>query len=365
MTSIDPVPLLGDLVAFRTDVFEGHERPLADHFAALLRARDADDVVVVDTPRPNGNYPASYVYARFGSPRLVVNAHLDTVPPNADWTTDPFVPTIIGGRLYALGAADTKGAAAAILAALEETTPKDTGILFSGDEEFSSIAMRSFIAGPHSNGVERVIVCEPTNLAVGTRHRGFVAFDVTISSPGGHSSRADAMDSPIGTLARIAVAYDDWGRRHRTSGTAGFLGMCMNLAKLDGGVAFNVIPAQVKLVVSVRPSPGADTQEICDDLEAIAKGIAADAVVHFDRVNPPFATRDRSAFEALIGPAARQPIDLGFWTEAALLVANDIDAVVMGTGNIAQAHGPNEWVDIVELHRARDLFRTIFEKTHT
>jgi acetylornithine deacetylase len=363
MTSTDPVSLLRELVAFRTDVFEGHERPLADRLAELLRTRNADDVVVVETPRPNGNKPAAYVYARFGTPRLVVNAHLDTVPPNADWTSDPFVPMIDGGRLYALGASDTKGAAAAILAALDETTPKDTAILFSGDEEFSSVAMRSFIAGPHSKGIERAIVCEPTNLAVGVRHRGFVAFEVTITSPGGHSSRADTLSSPIGTLARVAVAFDDWGRRHRTSGPPGFLGMCMNLAKLDGGIAFNVIPALVKLVVSVRPPPGADTKAICAELETIAKGIAGGAVVHFDRLNPPVATRDLAAFEGLIGASARAPVDLAFWTEAALLAANGIDAVVMGTGDIAQAHAPNEWVEIDELHRARDLFRAIFEKT--
>lgn len=363
MTSTDPVSLLRELVAFRTDVFEGHERPLADRLAELLRERHADDVVVVEDPRPNGNKPAAYVYARFGAPRLIVNAHLDTVPPNADWVSDPFVPKIDGGRLYALGASDTKGAAAAILAALDESTPKDTGILFSGDEEFSSVAMRSFLASSHRRGVERAIVCEPTNLAVGVRHRGFVAFDVTVTSPGGHSSRADGMESPIGTLARIAVAFDDWGRRHRFVGPPGFLGMCMNLAKLEGGVAFNVIPAHVKLVVSLRPPPGADTRTLCAELEAVAKGLADHAVVSFDRVNPPFATRDPASFETLIGDSARSPVDLAFWTEAALLAASGIDAVVMGPGDIAQAHGPNEWVNIDELHRARDVFRAVFDET--
>ena len=358
----DPVAILGELVAYRTDVFEGHERPLAERLVELLGARHADDVVLVETPRPDGNKPTCYVYARFGAPKLVVNAHLDTVPPNADWTSDPFVPKLEGGKLYALGASDTKGAAAAILSALEETTPRDTGILFSGDEEFSSVAIRAFLAGPHRHGVERAIVCEPTNLTVGTRHRGFVAFHVTVTSPGGHSSRADDIPSPIGTLARVAVALDEWGQQHRSSGPPGFLGMCMNLAKLDGGIAFNVIPAQVKLVVSFRPPPGADTKLLCAELEALAKKVAPEAVVRFERVNPPFATRDPSSF-AIIGDAAKSPVDLAFWTEASLLVESGIDAVVMGTGDIAQAHAPNEWVTVDELHRARDLFRAIFEQT--
>ena len=43
-----------------------------------------------------------------------------------------------------------------------------------------------------------------------------------------------------------------------------------------------------------------------------------------------------------------------------LLAASGIDAVVMGTGDITKAHGPDEWVMLDELHRARDLFRTVF-----
>ena len=49
--STDPVAILSELVAFRTDVDEGHERPLADRLAELLRERGAGDVTVADVPR--------------------------------------------------------------------------------------------------------------------------------------------------------------------------------------------------------------------------------------------------------------------------------------------------------------------------
>lgn len=357
----DPVAILEELVAFRTDVDEGHERPLADRLAELLRQRGADDVTVADVPRAQGK-DASYVYARFGRPRLLVNAHLDTVPPNADWSSDPFVPRIADGRLYALGAADTKGAAAAILAALDEATPTDTGILFSGDEEHSSVVMRAFVASPHRAGLERAIVCEPTNLRAGTRHRGIGSFEVDVSGPGGHSSLADTLPAPIAMLSRLGVALDDWARAHRSTGPAGFEGMCLNLAKLEGGVAFNVIPAHARLVVSLRPPPGADTVAIRRELEAIIAGVVPGATTRFTRDNAPFATRDLASFEELVGDAVRAPLDLGFWTEAALLAASGVDAVVFGPGDIAQAHGPDEWVTLDELHRARDVFVRMFRR---
>ena len=224
--------------------------------------------------------------------------------------------------------------------------------------------MRAFVAGPlKTAGLERAIVCEPTNLQVGVRHRGFVAFEVGLSGPGGHSSQADTLPAPLALLSRVAVALDDWGRTKRGEGPPGFPGMCLNIAKLDGGIASNVVPAQAKLLVSVRPPPGADTDAIRQAIERIVRGIASDATVTFVRLNAPFATNDLPAFEPLLGRAARAPIDLGFWTEAALLAANGVDAVVFGPGAITQAHAPDEWVTLDELHQARDIFQTAFEAT--
>jgi acetylornithine deacetylase len=357
----DPVPLLKRLISFRTDV-TGNERALADHYAELFAAHRPEDVSVLEVPRPEGN-PVSYVYARFGRPKLLVNVHLDTVPPNADWTSDPFTARIEGGRLYGLGAADTKGAAAAILCGLEDGTPVDTGILFSGDEEFSSVAMKAFLAGEHREGIERAIVCEPTNLRAGVRHRGFSAFEVTVSGPGGHSSNADSTKAPLALLARLAVRLDDWGIAHRPLGPPGFLGMCVNIAKLDGGVAFNVIPAEGRLLVSLRPPPGTDPAAVYAEIEALVAEAVDGAQIHWLRKNAPFATKNLAAFERELGTALRAPIDLGFWTEAALLAASGVDAVVLGPGAITQAHAPDEWVEIDELGKARDLFRAVFAST--
>lgn len=358
----DPVAILEELVRFRTDVDAGHERPLAEHLATELRALGADEVVVGDVARGEKK-DASWVYARFGAPRLLVNAHLDTVPPNADWSADPFEPQVKGDRLYGLGSADTKGAIGAILAALADARPKDTGILFSGDEEFSSVVMRDFVAGPRREGIERAIVCEPTSLRAGTRHRGIASFEVEVSGPGGHSSLADKLPSPIAMLSRLAVALDDWGRARANHGPKGFEGMCMNLARLDGGVAFNVIPAHASLVASVRPPPGADTAAIRRELEMLAATTVPGSSMRFTRDNEPFATRDLPAFAPLVGErTTAAPIDLGFWTEAALLAAAGIDAIVFGPGDIAQAHGPDEWVTLDDLRRAHEIFRAMFSR---
>jgi len=384
------VTRLEELVAFRSDI-EGDERPLVNHLAALLRERGADRVVVADAPRGAAHArDSSYVFASFGEPKLVINAHIDTVPPNQGWTSDPWKLSVQGDRLVGLGAADTKGAVAAVLAAIDavraqhHAPPKNVGILFSGDEEFSSASMRAFVRSAECRGIERAIVCEPTLLRVGTRHRGLLSFAVTAQGPGGHSSHADHVPSPLATLARVATGLDDWGRAHRDEGPPGFAGMCMNLASLEGGVAFNVIAARARLEASLRPPPGAmgDARDslarasaserasapgteqthavasIWASLEHVVRSCAGGHAVQFERLrnNLPFQTCNLHSFERYLGHRVHSAIDLGFWTEAALLANAGVDAVVIGPGDIAQAHGPDEWVSVAQLEAARDMF---------
>jgi acetylornithine deacetylase len=354
---------LARLVAFDTQNPSGDERAMVEHLHRELVALGADAADVFTVGRHHG------VLARFGArPRLLLNAHVDTVPANSGYSVPPHTLTARGSRLHGLGSADTKGAIAAILEALALTRPapgqpagREVAVLFSGDEEKGATVARSFLAGPRRPGMEaleRVIVCEPTSCRVGSRHRGIWSAEAEARSPGGHSSRADDMPSPIATLARAAVALDQLGRQQRGEGPAGFKGLCLNLAAIDGGLAFNVVPALARLVVSVRPAPGSDPPAILAALEMAAREAAAPEslvwrVVHD---NPPFATRDLEAFVPLLGERARRPVDLGFWTEAALFAAAGLDAVVFGPGDIAQAHGADEFVELAQLEEARDSF---------
>jgi len=197
--------LLSELVAFPThqagpDGKGGDERKLCEHLTPMLRARGADEVIVGDATRTDGS-PGAYIFARWGVPTRVINAHVDTVPANAGWSRDPWSPHISGGKLYGLGSADTKGAIAATLVAIDAlgTKPVDVGVLFSGDEEHGSHVMHEFLASPHANGIREVIVCEPTARTAGIAHRGVVAQAAAYEGDGGHSSKATSKPNPSST----------------------------------------------------------------------------------------------------------------------------------------------------------------------
>lgn len=347
--------LLADLIGYRTVNPGGDELALCARLADELRARGPDEVTVAEVPRP-GRDSGGYVLARYGTPRTVINVHLDTVPVNTGWRRDPFRAEISDGRLYGLGSADTKGAMAAVLVALDAARPRDVGILFSGDEENGTRCVSAFLASEHVRGMERAIVCEPTARRAGVRHRGVRAYQAHVRGQGGHSSKADFMPKPVVTMARLAVSLDELGRQHLDEGPPDMRGLCMNVAAIDGGVAFNVIPDSATLSFSVRPPPGFDTETFERDLRArvaaAGDGIELDTVLAAE----PFACRDPDAFGTLLGGRAAGLAPLDFWTEAALWSSAGVDAIVIGPGDIAQAHAPDEFVPLDDLAWAIDLF---------
>ncbi|HSZ82509.1 MAG TPA: M20/M25/M40 family metallo-hydrolase [Polyangia bacterium] len=352
---------LAELVSFDTRNPEGDEKPLVHKLARELGTLGAAAVDEVDV----GDH--SYVYARFGAerPTLLLNAHVDTVPANTGYSAPPHILVRRGDRLHGLGACDTKGAIAAILEALAARGPlvPSVGVLFSGDEERGGSCIRAFLESDAAHGLTHAIVCEPTRCRVGVRHRGIGAATATLEGPGGHSSRVDGIVNPIAALARAAVALDDWREAERHRGPAGFEGLCLNVASLEGGLAFNVVPTRATLAMSLRPAPGADLGALLAEAERRVRAATAPHAVTWtvETESPPFATRALGGFAPYLGPAAAGAVDLAFWTEAARISERGLDAVVYGPGDIAQAHAADEFVTIAELESARATFAHVLQ----
>ncbi len=352
--------LLAELVAIPThqagpDGIAGDERRICEHLAPLLRDRGAEEVVVAGAPRTDGS-PGAYVFARWGTPRRIINAHVDTVPANAGWSRDPWTPHVEGDKLYGLGSADTKGAIAATLVALDAERPRDVGVLFSGDEEAGSRVMHAFLASPHARDVREAIVCEPTARIAGVAHRGVLGQAATLEGEGGHSSKADVMPKPLVQLARLAVALDELGRGRLHDGPPGMTGTCLNVAALHGGVAFNVIPQRGKLEWSLRPYPGFDRARWDADVAAAARAIDPAITLVSGVEHAPFAC-DKLA--AVVRPFVDRIGALDFWTEAALYEEHGIDAIVVGPGDIGRAHAADEFVTLEDLDWAVELYRAL------
>ena len=346
--------ILRALIAFDTRNGTGNEVACVEWLADRLGAHAPDALVIETVSRSRDKPDSAFVLARWGAPKTLLNVHIDTVPSGEGWTADPLELVERDGRAYGLGTSDIKGAAAAILGALETVTPKDVAVLLSGDEEHGSEVMPAVIARGHLDGIERAVVCEPTSCRVGRAHRGMLALSATFTGPGGHSSLADIIEPPLLRAAEAAAKLGSYKREHLTFGTEPFKGLCVNIGDLEGDGAYNVIPTTARLWVSMRPPPGDDVSARERDMRGMMDDAAdIDTIVAFE----PFASRDVTAFAPVF--EADDIVDLPYWTEAAMMSQAGINTVVYGPGNLEQAHRPDEYVEIAQLERAQTRYAAV------
>lgn len=299
-------------------------------------------------------------FAVRGNPGVLFNVHLDTVPVGDGWSHDPHRLRVADGRAYGRGACDIKGAAAVLLA-LAEQGAEHLALLFTSDEEGAGgCCVERFLAAGHGARFRQVIVAEPTGAHAVLGHRGFLSVKAWFEGSPGHSSEARALtDNANHRMARWAAAALQVAQKHKTA--ADDPGSCLNIGLLEGGTKSNVIAGETFVHWSARLRPGESNDAFLREVQACASD--ADAVrweVPFKGEPLPAAGRDDAAardFCGRMGLEVGAPVD--FWTEASLFSAAGLPAVVMGPGDIAQAHAVDEWVALAQLEKARDEYEKV------
>jgi len=300
------------------------------------------------------------LFARRGQAPVLFNCHLDTVPVGEGWTKPPLGLTVENERAYGRGACDIKGAAAALLAVAESSDAR-MAILFSSDEEGAgSCCVRNFLSDEAHRRFDQVVVCEPTRCEAVLAHRGYLSVKGRFTGIAGHSSEGRALtDSAIHRLARWSAAALDYCQDEADAGRpTGF-----NLGLVSGGTKSNVIAGEAGLHYSARLGPGQSNEELLAELSGLG-GAAQCANWHVPFSGPPLpAAGQREApvrafcehHDLVVG----EPVD--FWTEASLFSAAGMPAMVLGPGDIAQAHTADEWVTLEQLRRVTDIYQRIVE----
>ena len=298
------------------------------------------------------------LYARRGEPAVLFNCHLDTVPVGPGWTRPPLELTIEGERAYGRGVCDIKGAAAALLT-VAENTEAPMAILFSSDEEGAgSCCIRKFLESPECRAYEQVVVCEPTGCEAILAHRGFLSVKGRFAGVMGHSSEFRALDDNANhRLSRWTVAALDYCAAEAEAGRH----TCFNLGLVNGGTKSNVIAGEASLHYSARLGPGRSNEDLFDALKDLA-GADQFAEWHIPFAGPPLPAGGRDdagarTFCEQNGLSIGAPV--GFWTEASLFSDAGLNALVLGPGDIAQAHAVDEWVRLDQLEAAMNTYRTL------
>ena len=274
----------------------------------------------------------SNIIVKWGKPELLINAHLDTVPPANGWITAPYKLAKKDNYYYGLGTCDTKGNIYAISEALKIVEPKNLMLLFSVDEESNSIesGITHFLKSEYAANIKHAIVCEPTNNIVADSHKGYYSFFLKSLAESKHSSES-------------AYLYNNaiykLGKYFKPIIEAGY-----NLGTIHGGLAGNIIAPDCCLLISIRSN---------DEYDLVLKNLNSildDKIIIESKTILPALKRKLEIKEG------NQIGGLDFWTEASLFFEKGIDSVIYGVGDIKQAHSPNEFVSKDSLDKGIEFF---------
>ena len=305
---------------------------------------------------------------------VLLSGHTDVVPVDGQaWTSDPFVLTRRGERLYGRGTADMKTFLALALAAAPDLTmaglARPVQLAFTYDEEIGCLGSPSLIQAllQSEPRPEAVIVGEPTNMQAVGGHKGIATFKVTVQGHEAHSSLThlgvSAVMEAIPLMATLSSLAADLERRADVGSPFTPKGASLTIGQVHGGTAVNILARECVFLFDLRAPPGLKAEAVLQpffdqvaELDARLKARSPDAGVRVESRSgaPAMAPEADGSAERLArrlagdnGPARV----VSYAAEAGQFQAAGFSTVICGPGSIEQAHQPDEYLEISQLER--------------
>ncbi len=301
---------------------------------------------------------------------ILLNAHMDTVFPASpkEWLTDPFHAIEKNGRIYGLGACDTKGGMVAMLMAIQLL--KNIGVQLKGDIIFTSVvdeeagggngSLACIDAGCHADAV---LVAEPTGMNPASVQIGSYAMYLTIEGKSAHGNRKkdgiSAFEKAMPIINRLSQLEQKWSKRNFNL----LQPPVISVLSIEAGDGSITLPGQCKMLINYTYHP--DGYDYHSEIMAVIR--ECEAQDEWLREHPvqialhhncgPYYTDPNSEWPHIVSETASQVLErnmpvvgLPCGSDGRLFATvGNMPTVVMGPGDIANAHQPNEFIGIDEL----------------
>ncbi|OQY55686.1 MAG: acetylornithine deacetylase [Candidatus Parabeggiatoa sp. nov. 2] len=337
---------------------------------------------------PVPNHPGKFnLVATLGSGDggLVLAGHTDTVPYDAGrWQNDPFRLTEADNRLYGLGTADMKAFFALALTAAAPFSPllskapfpsplskgnkgeflrQPLIILATADEESTMSGARALVAAGHPKA-RYAVIGEPTGLRPVRMHKGIFMEAIRLRGQSGHSSDPSLGNNALEGIYQVIGELLKWRKQLQATHVNPLFHIpvpTMNLGHLHGGDNPNRICADCELQLDLRPLPGMDMEELRAVLRQRVQQVleGSGLEIEFVPLSEGTPAMETSAQTEIVQVAERltkhTASAVAFGTEAPYLTALGMDTIVLGPGDIAQAHQPDEFIALNRLQPMIDV----------
>lgn len=305
-----------------------------------------------------------------GTGGMAYFGHTDVVPADPWFTAEhgPFTPTVKGNRLYGRGSCDMKGSVACAIAAAEQFSAAELKrpiyITCTSDEEIGyggaqQVSKRSELYREMVAGASHGIIGEPTKLEVVYAHKGTYGFHAISHGRAAHSSTNKGINANLAMipfLAEMKAIHDElerdpkWQNPEFDPPTVSW-----NIGINDHTAAVNITPPQSVCTVYFRPMPGQDAESLMDRARAAAERHG----IEFKRGHggPSLYVDPKSQFvqEVLQQAGKTTPRTVAYGTDG-VMFGDMKNLLVLGPGDIAQAHTWDEYIDLAQLEAGTQLY---------
>lgn len=304
-------------------------------------------------------------------PRLMFNGHTDTVSIEG-MEIEPFSGEVRDGRLHGRGSADMKGPLACMLMtllALKENLSAWQGRLtvsFVVDEEVRFSGVQDMMK--RHTDYDYAIVGEPTGLNVLRGCKGVLRFKLGATGLSAHSSTPEKGRSAIVAMAEAVLALDDFFSRELASRSLPNFGPSTgSVGLIRGGSGINIVPETSEIEVDIRLIPGQVGRETWEKIQQTVRQSSQRVPGiewHFDPdpfIDEAYETpADHRLVTTVRDTLGRNGSNVALYTcDASKISRAGVPCIILGPGNIADAHTANESVAVKDLEDGVDVYRKV------
>lgn len=298
-----------------------------------------------------------------GERGLVLSGHTDTVPfDQKSWQSDPFKLAEREQKLFGLGTCDMKGFFPIIIEALRNMEGAELEepliVLATADEESSMSGARALAEQDKIKG-RAAVIGEPTSIMPIRMHKGIMMEAIRVSGHTGHSSNPALGNNAMEAMNKVMsdlLAYRNEIQSRYQNPLFDVPFPTLNLGHIHGGDSPNRICGHCELSFDLRPLPGMNIQELKEDIARISRKVSEKtntdiSLHHLIESVPAFETHKTSELVSLCEKMTHSEAKaVAFATEAPFLNKMGFETIVMGAGSIDQAHQPNEFLALDQIH---------------
>jgi succinyl-diaminopimelate desuccinylase len=337
----------------------GEERRCAEYIYSRLKEFGLETYLVSE---PFNNRPQVVAIIQGKNENaFLLNGHIDTVPEGdpTSWSMDPFSGAIRDGFLYGRGAVDMKSSLSIMMHITKFVKTNGSIILaFAVGEERAepgTSTLLSWIKKKLDLRVRYGIVMEPTRLNIATHQRGAVWFRISVKGRSAHASAPNEGINAIEIARDIMQTIQEYNnalsnKQHKFAGAP-----TCSVTMISGGVKENVIPDRCDVVIDRRLVPSESSSEVANELRSVLDKTELDyEITQLGSREPVELSNDSTLAKTMLHVmhGMNIPSNIICFTGATdneHLVANGIESLVWGPGDLKFAHAIDERISISDI----------------